>query len=145
MKHFINLKDISALDLRKIIDDAKKRKNKRKRLSTLEHTDQVKITLTSDQIKYIDKQCKKRFNMVNRSHMLRQLIIDSIEKENTIKDIKKEDNENYLNFEEYSLIHSVLSDSLKAITEEEKVTKILKKLYYISILDYKQLNIFENN
>ena len=117
----------------------------KKRLSTLEHTDQVKITLTSDQIKYIDKQCKKRFNMVNRSHMIRQLIIDSIEKENTIKDIKKEDNESYLNFEEYSLIHSVLSDSLKAITEEEKVTKVLKKLYYISILDYKQLNIFENN
>tara|TARA_Y100000401_G_C8186479_1_gene156592 strand:+ start:66 stop:425 length:360 start_codon:yes stop_codon:yes gene_type:complete len=117
----------------------------KKRLSTLEHTDQVKITLTSDQIKYIDKQCKKRFNMINRSHMIRQLIIDSIEKEKTIKDIKKEDNENYLNFEEYSLIHSVLSDSLKAITEEKKVTKILKKLYYISILDYKQLNIFENN
>ena len=101
--------------------------NKR-RLSTLEHTDQVKITLTSDQIKYIDKQCKKRFNMVNRSHMIRQLIIDSIKKEHTIKDIKKEDNENYLNFEEYSLIHNVLSDSLKAITEEKKITKILKKL-----------------
>ena len=31
--------------------------------------------------------------MVNRSHMIRQLIIDSIEKENTIKDIKKENNE----------------------------------------------------
>ena len=28
----------------------------KKRLSTLEHTDQVKITLTSDQIKYIDKR-----------------------------------------------------------------------------------------
>ena len=116
----------------------------KKRLSTLEHTDQVKITLTSDQIKYIDKQCKKRFNMVNRSHMIRELILDSIKKENTIKDIKKEDSEKYLNFEEYSLIHSVLSDSLKAITEENKVTNILKKLYYISILDYKQLNIFEN-
>ena len=36
MKHFINLKDIPAKDLRKIIDDAKKRKNLRKRLSTLE-------------------------------------------------------------------------------------------------------------
>ena len=35
MKHFINLKDISASDLRKIILDAKKRKNKRKKLSTL--------------------------------------------------------------------------------------------------------------
>ena len=79
----------------------------KKRLSTLEHTNQVKITLTSDQIKYIDKECKKRFNMINRSHMIRQLIIDSIEK--------------------------------------EKVEEILKKLYYISILDYKQLNIFENN
>jgi ornithine carbamoyltransferase len=36
MKHFINLKDISAKDLRKIIIDAKKRKNQRKKLSTLE-------------------------------------------------------------------------------------------------------------
>ena len=117
----------------------------KKRLITLEHTYQVKITLTSDQIKYIDKECKKRFNMVNKSHMIRQLIIDNIEKENTIKDLSKEDNKNYLSFEEYSLIHSVLSDSVKAITEKEKVTEVLKKLYYISILDYKQLNIFENN
>ena len=36
MKHFINLKDISAKDLRKIIIDAKKRKNLRKNLNTLE-------------------------------------------------------------------------------------------------------------
>ena len=36
MKHFINLKDIPAKDLRKIIGDAKKRKNSRKKLSTLE-------------------------------------------------------------------------------------------------------------
>ncbi|MDC0585949.1 ornithine carbamoyltransferase [Candidatus Pelagibacter sp.] len=36
MKHFINLKDIPAQDLRKILDDAKKRKNLRKKLSTLE-------------------------------------------------------------------------------------------------------------
>ena len=36
MKNFINLKDISAKDLRKILEDAKKRKNKRKKLSTLE-------------------------------------------------------------------------------------------------------------
>ena len=36
MKHFINLKDIPARDLKKIIIDAKKRKNKRKKLSTLE-------------------------------------------------------------------------------------------------------------
>jgi len=36
MNHFINLKDISAKDLRKIITDAKKRKNLRKKLSTLE-------------------------------------------------------------------------------------------------------------
>ena len=36
MKHFINLKDIPAKDLRKIIIDAKKRKNLRKKLSTLE-------------------------------------------------------------------------------------------------------------
>ena len=36
MKHFINLKDIPARDLRKIIVDAKKRKNLRKNLSTLE-------------------------------------------------------------------------------------------------------------
>ena len=36
MKHFIHLKDIPAKDLRKIIVDAKKRKNLRKKLSTLE-------------------------------------------------------------------------------------------------------------
>jgi ornithine carbamoyltransferase len=36
MNHFINLKDIPAKDLRKIINDAKKRKNLRKNLSTLE-------------------------------------------------------------------------------------------------------------
>jgi len=36
MKHFINLKDIPAKDLIKIINDAKKRKNLRKKLSTLE-------------------------------------------------------------------------------------------------------------
>ena len=36
MNHFITLKDIPAADLRKIITDAKKRKNKRKKFSTLE-------------------------------------------------------------------------------------------------------------
>ena len=36
MKHFINLKDIPAKDLRKIIADAKRRKNLRKKLNTLE-------------------------------------------------------------------------------------------------------------
>jgi len=36
MKHFINLKDIPAIDLKKIIIDAKKRKKSRKGLSTLE-------------------------------------------------------------------------------------------------------------
>ena len=36
MKHFINLKDIPAKDLRKIITDAKKRKISRKKLSNLE-------------------------------------------------------------------------------------------------------------
>ena len=36
MKHFINLKDISAKDLRKILTNAKKRKNLRKKLTTLE-------------------------------------------------------------------------------------------------------------
>ena len=36
MKHFINLQDIPAKDLRKIIIDAKKRKNARKRLDNLE-------------------------------------------------------------------------------------------------------------
>ena len=36
MKHFINLKDIRAKDLRKILVDAKKRKNSRKKLNTLE-------------------------------------------------------------------------------------------------------------
>ena len=36
MKHFINLKDISSKDLRKIINDAKKRKRSRKKINTLE-------------------------------------------------------------------------------------------------------------
>ena len=36
MKHFINLKDIPAKDLKKIITDAKKRKKLRKNLNTLE-------------------------------------------------------------------------------------------------------------
>ena len=36
MNHFITLKDVSAIDLRKIVDDAKKRKNKRKKFSTLD-------------------------------------------------------------------------------------------------------------
>ena len=36
MKHFINLKDIPAKDLRKILVDAKKRKNLRKKLNNLE-------------------------------------------------------------------------------------------------------------
>ena len=36
MKHFINLKDISAKDLRKILIDAKKRKRARKKLNNLE-------------------------------------------------------------------------------------------------------------
>ena len=36
MKHFIHLKDISSKDLRKILVDAKKRKNQRKKLNTLD-------------------------------------------------------------------------------------------------------------
>jgi ornithine carbamoyltransferase len=36
MKHFITLKDIPTTDLRKIINDAKKRKNKRKKFSNLD-------------------------------------------------------------------------------------------------------------
>ncbi len=36
MKNFINLKDIPSKDLKRILKDAKKRKNKRKKLSTLE-------------------------------------------------------------------------------------------------------------
>ena len=36
INHFITLKDIPATDLRKIVNDAKKRKNKRKNFSTLD-------------------------------------------------------------------------------------------------------------
>ncbi len=36
MKNFINLKDVPTKDLRKILNDAKKRKKKRKKLNTLE-------------------------------------------------------------------------------------------------------------
>tara|TARA_R100001443_G_scaffold22116_2_gene34290 strand:- start:647 stop:1027 length:381 start_codon:yes stop_codon:yes gene_type:complete len=118
----------------------------KKKLITLEHTEQVKVTLTIGQVKHLERQCERRFNMINRSHILRQLIIDSIEKENTIKEIKKKNtDENYLSYEEYSFIYSVLKESVQAILKKEKVNEILKKLYYISILDYKQLNIFENN
>ena len=35
MKHFINLKDIPAQDLRRILTDAKKRKKARKKLNNL--------------------------------------------------------------------------------------------------------------
>ena len=36
MKNFLNIKDISKLDLRKIISDAKKRKLKRRKLNLLD-------------------------------------------------------------------------------------------------------------
>ncbi len=36
MKHFLNLKDISSIDLRKILIDAKKRKKRRHNLNTLQ-------------------------------------------------------------------------------------------------------------
>ena len=36
MNHFITLKDIPARDLRRIINDAKKRKDKRKKLNNLD-------------------------------------------------------------------------------------------------------------
>ena len=36
MKHFINITDIPSKDLRKILDDAKKRKKRRKNLNTLD-------------------------------------------------------------------------------------------------------------
>ena len=36
MRNFINIKDISAKNLRKILNDAKKRKNRRKKLSTID-------------------------------------------------------------------------------------------------------------
>ena len=36
MKHFINIKDIPSKDLRKILDDAKKRKKRRKNFNTLD-------------------------------------------------------------------------------------------------------------
>ena len=36
MKNFLNIKDISLIDLKKIIKDAKKRKNKRKKLNNLD-------------------------------------------------------------------------------------------------------------
>ena len=36
INNFVNLKDVSALDLRKIVSDAKKRKSKRRKYSTLD-------------------------------------------------------------------------------------------------------------
>ena len=43
MKHFINLKDISHRDLRKILDDAKKRKKQRRNLDNLEIDDRAPL------------------------------------------------------------------------------------------------------
>ena len=43
MKHFINLKDIPASDLRKIIKDAKKRKIKRKNANTLDTDNDIPL------------------------------------------------------------------------------------------------------
>ena len=43
MKHFINLKDIPAKDLRKILIDAKRRKKARKKLNNLERIVKTKI------------------------------------------------------------------------------------------------------
>ena len=36
MRHFVNIKDIATNELKKIVSDAKKRKEKRKKLKTLE-------------------------------------------------------------------------------------------------------------
>ena len=67
MKHFINLKDIPAKDLRKIITDAKKRKILRKNLNNLKekYPNIIKeirgrglligIQLQTDQTKFIKK------------------------------------------------------------------------------------------
>ena len=43
MKHFINLKDIPSRDLRRILDDAKKRKKLRQNLNTLESDDKAPL------------------------------------------------------------------------------------------------------
>ena len=43
MKHFINLKDISSKDLRKIIVDAKNRKRLRKNLALLKLTKDLRL------------------------------------------------------------------------------------------------------
>ena len=48
MKHFINLKDIPAKDLRKILIDAKKRKNARKKLNNLEIDKSEIVDIVSD-------------------------------------------------------------------------------------------------
>ena len=43
MKHFINLKDIRTVDLKKILKDAKSRKSKRKNLNTLDSDKDVPL------------------------------------------------------------------------------------------------------
>ncbi len=58
MKNFINLKDIPAKDLRKILIDAKKRKNKRKKISTLD-TDKDKPLKGKLLIQMYEKQSSR--------------------------------------------------------------------------------------
>ena len=58
MRHFINLKDIPAKDLRKILIDAKKRKNKRKKISTLD-TDKDKPLKGKLLIQMYEKQSSR--------------------------------------------------------------------------------------
>ena len=58
MKHFINLKDISKNDLRKILNDAKKRKIARKKFNTLD-TDKDKPLKGKLLIQMYEKQSSR--------------------------------------------------------------------------------------
>ena len=55
MKHFINIKDIPAIDLKKIILDAKKRKQKRKNfnLTLYKRFKQIQLPLEYKKKKHI--------------------------------------------------------------------------------------------
>ena len=57
MKNFINLKDVSAKDLRKILNDAKRRKNIRKNLNNIDVNKDGTVIEDGTQIAAAGVQC----------------------------------------------------------------------------------------
>ena len=102
MKHFINLKDISASNLRKIIYDAKRRKKKRKNLNALDIDKDnplrgkgllIGLQLHKDQSKFIQKLMDNNLLTIraaeNVIRILPPLTVKKKEVDLAIKIIKK--------------------------------------------------------